>query len=226
MEIDVTPLLGRIDAEICLSRSRLRARCKPAPTHHSNRVERLALFENACEKLREIWGPRLDAVQHRLSEKLRIPALTHSGRRQAGLAFTTAGTQIHMTFMATTDTDVRELDLEYALDVLPALATSPGRSRFQQPLEPLDSRDIEEWVDTRIVEGVRTCLFLVENQSAFTVVRIIEVPIVPARPPKCGEASTSEHRAGILCSGAHDNADDHDPGAPNSLAGLRGAYPR
>lgn len=222
MEIDVTPLLGRIDAEFHLFRNRLRALRKPNGANHRDRLERLSLFERACELLREIWEPRLEAVKDRLAQRLKITVLTHSGRRQAGLAFTSTRARIKMTFTAMTDTDVRGLDLEYALDVLPSFMSFPGRDRFEQRFESLDARALEKWIDNRIVEFVRTYLSLYENEYYFSG-HIVEDPVAHVRFPKCAAASTLEHQGETLYFIANETRDELEASACHSLIGARGA---
>ena len=190
-------LAGRINAEFELSRDRLRSlRRQPAEGIRA-RQARLSLYENACERLGPLWGPRLDHLKQRLGERLQISVALHSGRRQADIVFTSSLARIRISFTAMTDADVTSLILESALSILPSLLSYPARERLSLPLERIDERAVGDWLDDRIVEFVRIYLSLYENDCRLGV-PLVEDPVTRVRFPAFAAAATLERHGKIF----------------------------
>jgi hypothetical protein len=182
---------GRIDAEFELSRDRLRRLRREAPDGVRCRQQRLSLYEDACERMGSLWIPRLEVLQHRLSDRLQVAVALHRDRRQAGLAFTSGLARIHLSFLAMTDADVSSLVLEYSLDLLPSLIAFPGRDRHSQPLERIDEQETGEWIGDRLVEFVRVYRSLYENEYCLGG-HLVEDPLTHVRFPRSAAAATLE----------------------------------
>jgi len=189
METDVSRLSQRIDAEFDLSRDRVRSLRRKHLQEQRGRQERLALFEQACGKLQDIWGPRLDTVKQRLGERLKVALLVQTGRPRAEIGFTSSIARIKLTFEAMTDRDVRALVLDYSLQTIPALISFPSKDRLEQPFEKIDPRATGDWIDDRIIDFVKTYLSLYE-QDYFLGGPLVEDPVSRVRFPKCAAVST------------------------------------
>jgi hypothetical protein len=208
MESDLKGLLGRIDAEFSRSQTNLERLRKERLEEHRGRQTRLALFEQACEKLKDVWGPRLEALNQAFGERVQATPQMATGRRQATFRFTSDLARITLTFSATTDLDVRSLILEYSLEILPVLMSYPDHARLEQPLEKIDPAAIGTWIDDRIVDVVRTYLSLHENEF-YLKAHMTEDPIAQVRFPTFAAAATLERNGKTLYFMANETRDEY-----------------
>jgi len=209
MEPDLARLSGRIECEFTLSRERLRSIRHQEPADHRNRQDRLAQYETACRALRDVWEPRLQTVRQRLKDGLKVPIAVRANRRQAVLSFVSSLARIRLSFTAMTDADVRFLVLEYDLEISPSLVFVPTRDRLELPLQQLDPRRIEEWVDDRVVTFVRTYLSLYENEYNLGAL-IVEDPVAHVRFPKAAAVTTLERQGKTLYFISDSTRDDYE----------------
>jgi YHS domain-containing protein len=191
MESDVQNLLSRIDEEFARSKKKIEQLRKEKVEEHQGRQSRLQLFEKACERLKGVWGPRLQALSKAFGERVKVEPHADTGRRQANFAFVSNLARINLTFTATTDAEVRNLVLEYNLQILPVLMTYPDRARLEQPLDRIDEKAIGEWIDERIVEFVKTYLSVHDNEF-YLKAHMVEDPVAHVRFPEFAAASTLE----------------------------------
>ena len=191
MEADVQALLGRIDAEFTRQKARMEKARDQKLEEYQGRQDRLARFEQACEMLKGVWGPRLEALKKAFGEKVQVSPHTDAGRRQATFMFTSNLARITLTFTATTDLDVRKLVLEYSLEILPVLMTYPDKARVEQPFDRIDGNAIGTWIDDRIVDFVGTYLSIHENEF-YLKAHMVEDPVAHVRFPDFAAATTLE----------------------------------
>lgn len=191
MENDVQGLLARIDAEFARAKSKVEKTRREKVEEHQGRQARLELFNQACERLKGVWRPRLEALSKAFGERVKVEPLADTGRRQATFAFVSNLARITLTFTATTDHDVRNLVLEYNLQILPVLMTYPDRARLDQPLDRIEEKAIGDWIDERIVEFVKTYLSVHENEF-YLKAHMVEDPVAHVRFPEFAAASTLE----------------------------------
>src|SRR5262245_23279967 len=191
MESDVQSLRGRIDAEFARSKSKLEETRDRKVEEYKGRQDRLAQFEQACETLKGVWAPRLGALQQAFGERVKVSPHMEAGRRQASFSFTSNLARISLSFTATTDLDVRNLVLEYSLDILPVLMSYPDKARLEQPFDRIDEKSIGTWIDDRIVDFVKTYLAVHENEF-YLQAHMVEDPVAHVRFPEFAAASTLE----------------------------------
>lgn len=191
METDVQNLLTRIDAEFTRSKENVEKMRRQKVEEHQGRESRVALFQKACESLKGVWGPRLEALKKAFGEKVRVSPKADTGRREATFSFTSSLAKITLTFTATSDYDVRNLVLEYSLEIVPVLMSYPDKARMEQPLDKLDPKAVGSWIDERIVEFVRTYLSVHENEF-YLQAHMVEDPVAHVRFPEFAAASTLE----------------------------------
>lgn len=191
MQSDVQALLARIDAEFSRSQAKIEKLREEKLEEYQGRQERLALFEKACETLKGVWGPRLEALKKAFGEKVKVSPHADAGRRQATFAFTSNLARITLTFTANTDLDVRNLVLEYSLSILPVLMSYPDKARLEQPLDQVDETTTGAWIDDRIVEFVKTYVAVHENEF-YLKAHMVEDPVAHVRFPEFAAASTLE----------------------------------
>jgi YHS domain-containing protein len=191
MESTISNLPERIDAEFARSRERLDELRRQKVDDYQGRRDRLALFDKACEALRGVWAPRLETLKKAFGEKVQVTPNASSGRREAVFSFTSNLARITLRFTATTDFDVRNLVLEYTLEILPVLMAFPDQARIEQSFDQIDPKAIGAWVDDRIVDFVRTYLSLHENEY-YLKAHMVEDPVAHVRFPKFAAATTLE----------------------------------
>lgn len=191
MADEAASLAGRIEQEFARSREKLEQLRREKVEEHQDRQERLALFERACDSLKEVWGPRLDALMRRFGKTVMVTPRAVVGRRQATFDFASNLARISLTFTAATDIDVRRLVLDYGLEITPMLMSFPGRDRLEQDLEGIDTVAIGAWMDDRIMDFVRTYLSLQENEY-YLKPHMVEDPVAHVRFPKFAAASMLE----------------------------------
>ncbi len=191
METDVQALLGRIDAEFARSKSKVEKLREQKLEEYQGRQERMALFERACDTLKGVWGPRLEALKKAFGERVQVSPHADAGRRQATFSFTSSLAKITLTFTATTDLDVRKLVLEYSLEILPMLMSYPDKARIEQPFDRIEADAIGSWIDDRIVDFVKTYLSVHDNEF-YLKAHMVEDPVAHVRFPEFAAATTLE----------------------------------
>jgi len=191
MDAAAQNLLGRIDQEFARSEAKLKTLRGSPAAEDPGRADRYALFEKACEPLKAVWRPRLEALRQRFGEKVKLSPAVAEGRRQATFEFTSELAQITLRFSVTTDPEVKYLVLEYRLELQPMLMTYPDHDHLEQPLDKTDGAAIGVWIDDRIVEFVKTYLSLHENEF-YLRAHMVEDPVNHIRFPKFAAAATLE----------------------------------
>src|SRR5205809_7778559 len=117
MEIKEDTLLQRLEAEFERSRAKLDELRRQKVDDYQGRRDRLVLFDKACESLRGVWLPRLETLKKAFGERVNVTPQAAGSRREATFSFTSNLARITVRFAATTDFDVRNLVLEYTLDI-------------------------------------------------------------------------------------------------------------
>jgi YHS domain-containing protein len=214
METKADTLLERVEAEFARSRARLEELRRQKVDDYQGRRDRLALFDQACESLRGVWTPRLETLKKAFGERVNVSPHATSGRREATLSFTSNLARITLRFAATTDFDVRNLVLEYTLDILPVLMTFPDQARIEQPFEKIDPGVIGKWIDDRMVDFVRTYLSLHENEY-YLKAHMVEDPIAHVRFPKYAAATTLERGGQTFYFIANDTREEFEAKSTN-----------
>ena len=191
MDSDVKNLVGRIEAEIAKGKASVEKLRSDKVGEHKGREERMAQFEKACETLKGVWAPRLEALKKSFGDKVKVSPDAQTGRRQAVFAFTSELARITLTFTATTDTDVRNLVLNYSLEILPVLMSFPGSAKLEQPFDKIDQKAIGAWIDDNIVEFVKTYMAVHQNEF-YLKGHMVEDPVVHVKFPKFAAVATLE----------------------------------
>lgn len=188
---DMNALLGRIDAEFARAKTKVEELRKRGLEEYQGRQDRLKLFQAACEKLKEVWTPRLEALKRAFGDQVSLTPRVEAGRREATFSFNSDLARITLSFSAATDPDVRTLALAYSLEILPMLMSYPDKSRLEQPLDRVDPAAVGAWIDDRVVDFVKTYLSLQENEF-YLKPHMVEDPVAHVRFPEYAAAATLE----------------------------------
>ena len=151
-------------------------------------------FTNLCDRLRDIWKPRLEALAERFGQKVNVTPLVTPSLRQAKFQFLSQLAKIEMTLSAMPDSDVRHLVLQYDLHILPILMQFKNTDHLQVPLDKVDEVAVADWIDDRLLDFVKTYLALHEDQHYLTYLKEYQVtdPIANVQFPKYAAATTCE----------------------------------
>ena len=188
---DVETLLNRIDAEF----SALDAKIKQAQAEHvhdyQERQKRLVTFEKLLAELPAVWKPRLEALVKRFGDRVKVTPKLASSSREATFDFESNLARVRLRISASTDRDVRNLVLDYNLEILPILMQFNSHEQAEWPLDAVDRQAIANWLDDRIVDFVKTYLSLHQNEY-YLKDHMVDDPIAGVRFPKFAAAAKLE----------------------------------
>jgi hypothetical protein len=222
MEAEIQALLSRIDSEFSQAKAKVEKFRQQSVEDYQGRQSRMALFDTACESLKSVWSPRLEALKQGFGEKVQVSPHADSGRRQATFSFTSTLARITLSFTATTDLDIRNFVLEYSLEIVPVLMSYPDRARLEQPLDRIDAKAIGAWIDDRIVEFVRTYLSIHENEF-YLKARMVEDPVAHVRFPEFAAATTLERGGKTLYFIANETRSEYEAKEKKRQSGRKSA---
>jgi YHS domain-containing protein len=191
---NVDSLLGRIDAEFDAAKKRIEQFQQDKLTDYQQRQARMATFTSLCDRLRDIWKPRLEALAERFGQKVDVKPLVTPLLRQAKFQFQSQLAKIVLTISAMADSDVRNLVLQYDLEILPILMRFKNTDHLEMPLDQVDENAIAGWIDDRLLDFVKTYLALHEDQHYLTYLKEYQVtdPVANVQFPKYAAATTCE----------------------------------
>jgi YHS domain-containing protein len=188
---DTTDLLSRIDAEFRTVDEKIKQLQTEKAQEFEGRQRRLEQFAAVCERLQEVWRPRLEALSQRFKSKVQVvPNITKS-RRSATVKFDSKLAIFNLTLTAMTDLDVRNLVLDYTLEILPILMRYEKNRQLELPLDKVEPGVVGKWIDDRIVEAVQTYLQLHQN-SYYLKGHLVQDPIAGVEFPTYAAAATLE----------------------------------
>jgi YHS domain-containing protein len=191
MPDDVATLLDRIDAEFSALDAKIKQAQGEKQHEHKDRQTRLAAFEKELETLPEVTKPRLEALVKRFGDRAKVAPRFDASSRAVTMDFQSELARIKLRFSAATDQDVRNLILNYNLEILPTLMQFDSHQQAQWPLDAVDRKAIGDWVDDRIVSFVKTYLSLHENEY-YLKEHMVQDPVAGVRFPKFAAAATGE----------------------------------
>jgi hypothetical protein len=160
---NVNALLKRIDEAFAANEAKVKSFQKQQVEEHHARQKRLEQFTATCERLKGVWGPRLTALVDRFKDRVQVTPQVSPTSREATMAFQSDLARINLKLSASTDREVKNLVLDYRLDLVPVLMQYKQHDRAEFPLESLDDAAVAGWVDDRIVDFVQTYLSLVAH---------------------------------------------------------------
>ena len=191
MPDDVATLLNRIDAEFSALDAKIKRAQGEAQQGHHDRQTRLATFEKELETLPEVWKPRLEALVKRFGDRAKVAPRVDPSNRAVTMDFQSELARIKLRLSAATDQEVRNLILNYDLEILPTLMQFDSHQQAQWPLDAIDRKAIGQWVDDRIVSFVKTYLSLHENEY-YLKEHMVQDPVAGVRFPKFAAAATGQ----------------------------------
>jgi YHS domain-containing protein len=188
---DVATLLNRIDAEFSAFDAKTKHSQAEQVQQYHERQDRLALFEKHMENLPDVWKPRLEALMQRFGDRLQAtPHLTPSSR-EVTLDVRSDLARIRLRFSATTDPEVRNVIVNYDLEILPVLMDFDAHEQAEWPIDQIDLQAVGDWLDDRILEFVKTYLSVHQNEY-YLQGHMVEDPVAKVWFPNYAAATSVE----------------------------------
>lgn len=188
---EIESLMQRIDAEFNAADDRLRQLQSQNVQAYHDREQRLQSFAQVCERMRETWRPRLEALAKRFGDKVQVTPSVTPTSRQAVFAFQSPLANIRLRFSVTSNTDVTEVIFNYDLEILPIFMQFQSHLELAMPLDAIDDAKMANWFDDRILQFVRTYLSVHENQY-YLKGHLVKDPIALVEFPRHAAAASLE----------------------------------
>lgn len=188
---DINSLMGRIDAEFSALDDKLKKSQVQSVQAYQYRHKRLQELGQVFDRLRDVWGPRLDLLMKKFGDRVQVTPRIVPSTREATFEFRSKLARIQLRFSATTDRDITKVILSYDLDIIPMMIQFDAHSEVEFPLNAVDPEAVARWVDDRIVSFVKTYLSLHENDY-YLKDEMVEDPVVGVRFPKFAAGATME----------------------------------
>lgn len=157
---DINSLREQIDAQLTAAAQRGESVRFQAAREQQEREARLAQFDAAVDLFCTVWRPRLELLRNRFAELVKVDPVIRPHSREATFSFASAQYKIELKFSAGHDHDIRNLVLEYELQIIPVLIKFDSHSRLVQPLDQIDGQVVANWLDERILGFVNTYVTL------------------------------------------------------------------
>jgi hypothetical protein len=182
-------LKDRIDAEFSAADERIKQFKGAQVQAFQERVERRNQLGTLYEELREIWRPRLEALQQKFGERVNVKPNIEPGQRSATFDVQSELARIKLRFGVAPDADVRTVTFTYDLEVIPILMKFDSHDEIEFPLDRVDKAALGKWFEDRIVSFVKTYVAIHENQY-YLKDHLVEDPIAKVRFPKFAAGAT------------------------------------
>ncbi len=192
---DLDNLLSRIDAEFAGLEARRKQVQEERIEQYHEREQRVEKFEQLLNQLRDVWRPRLEALAKRFGDHVKVTPSVSPGHRQATFQFQSPLARINLRFSASPDAEVKKIQLNYDLEILPILMQFEKHAEISFPLDQVDAAAMTQWLDDRIMSFVKTYLALHENEY-YLKDFMVEDPIAHVRFPKFAAGAKLE-RGGV-----------------------------
>jgi len=188
---DITSLLQRIDAEFNAVDDKVKKNQQENLEDYRQRQKRMEQFAKVVDELKTIWTPRLEALQKRFGDRVKITPRFTPSSREATFEFQSSLARIRLKFSAYADRDVKNINLTSDLDIVPILTQFDAHSELQLPLDAPNKDAVAKWVEDRIVSFVHTYLSMHEN-NFYMKDHLVEDPITRVQFAKFAAGATLE----------------------------------
>jgi hypothetical protein len=192
----------RLDNEFALMPMAIDERRAILEREYRDRQKRLEeFFVPALAQLRAIWEPRRDALLERFKDTIHVIPATNDDFGTASFSLDSPLARITLRFMFSHDPEVRNINLEYRLDVVPILMKIDNHSSLDLDLENFDHDEAALWLEDRIVSFIRTLVELNGNQY-YLKDHMVEDVIAHVRMPRNVASETVDwngHKYYFIC---------------------------
>ena len=149
-------------------------------------------YEKAQARVVEVAKPRLEALATRVGERMAVTPSVYQTRRAAKFEFQSPQAYITLTFSVAPDRQLKNVVVEYDLDIVPVLMQYESHAVFTSPIDALDTAGLAKWLDDRIVGFVELFIGLYDHK-VYATGEYVTDPVAQVRFPKFAAAATLEH---------------------------------
>lgn len=175
---------SRLDSAFALLPQAIEQRRSVIDREYQERQQRFAQeFIPAVAKVREIFGPRSDALVARFKDIIHLSADVRDDFSKVAFSFDSSLAQVTLRFNFAHDEEVRKLILVYDLEILPILMKFDNHSTLDLPLAAFDENAVTEWLESRMISFTRSFVELNANQYYLND-QMVEDPVARIRMPK------------------------------------------
>lgn len=192
---DLDQLDDRIKSAFAAAEKRIEEIQQAAGRSYDEMHRRYEQFEELLGRIGpEVVEPRLNKLVEFFPHVEATPTVSRQGR-EVKLRFPKTpdcpvGVQVKLAIVH--DAGIRNLILEYSVEILPIFAVYERSARLTMPLDDIDQQALAQWMDDRLVKLAETLLslqFVDEYQRDLMVVD----PVVETRFPRGFSKGTVEH---------------------------------
>jgi hypothetical protein len=159
----IDDLILRIDLEVAAAKERVDKQLLDEERAYEERKLRIQKFLSILDGLDGIGVPRLKKLAEHF--KFQTTPVKDADGRGTSISFQTDIASVRLKFYATHDADVRNLVLNYDLEILPIYIKFNPHAQLEMPLDAVDVDQVAAWIDDRIIEFVRTYLTIHMNDQ-------------------------------------------------------------
>jgi len=189
---DITDLNTRIERAFVDVKEKAKQQQQTMLQDHLERQKRLKNYETAQARVIEIAKPRLEALAARAKDRALVTPSTTHNYRAVKFEFKSPRAAIKLTFSVAPDREVRNVVVQYDLQILPVLWSFDAHGEFSTPIDAIDAVALAEWLDDRIVEFVELFIKIHESEL-YDKAEYVEDPIAKVKFPKFAAGATLEH---------------------------------
>lgn len=182
-------LAQRIDAEFAALEEKHRKEQMENLEEYRARQARLKKFGETLEGMRDLWKPRMEVLVKKFGERVKVTPNFQPTNREATFEFQSKLARVRLRFAVSANRDISRIVLTNDLEIVPVLMQFDGHSEIDFPLDAIDRKAIEQWVDDRIVSFVKTFLSLHQNEY-YLKEEMVEDPVAKVRFPKFAAGAT------------------------------------
>jgi len=192
---EMSDLSSRLDAVVAEARGQVEAFQAQAEETRREIAERFRKFVPIAERIITIGREKLERLKERLQFDV-IPSQMETDRfflRAVTLDVKTdlAGI-VKFGFSLSNDSDVRNIVLDYNLQITPIFFRYVPHARLEMPLEAYDEAAVGKWLDDRIVDFANDFLMLHATKQHQERAMVSD-PVAGIRFPKYFAAATLDH---------------------------------
>ena len=158
-------------------------------------------FVPALAQLRLIWELRRDALLARFGDTIHVMPAAHDEFGTVTFSLDSTLAKIILRFKFGHDPEVRNLILDYHLEIVPILMKIDGHSTLELQLENFDPEVAALWLEDRMVSFIRTVVELNGNQY-YLKDHMVEDTIAHVRMPRSIVSETVDwdgHKYYFIC---------------------------
>ena len=157
---DVANLKSQLDAELGGAVSRAQQRQQAFDKENQERKQRVEKLDAVLERLRKVWGPRLEMLKERFANVAKVQPDIRPHARGVTFSFSSPTDAVDLKFSAYPDRDVQKLILDYDLQIIPMLMPFDRTAQLEMPLDKIDEAAVGKWLDEQILKFVKTFIKL------------------------------------------------------------------